>query len=199
MEVHQILFMIAMICRVQSIPDGEMDEDPCEAICKNCFANRQDSLKRMGCLEKCIRQDVAQFTCPARQSFLGTVETIPPIIQEEIVDYYVKRSDLFSAKDVEDIAATVTVDSLLIIDNQKPVIGRADRKQQLTDFFTANPEIDRAQFEPVNFGNEHGIIWVNGSLKYYDKNNQQVSLLRFMAILKRINGQFQSSTTVLFQ
>ncbi|XP_072049130.1 uncharacterized protein [Amphiura filiformis] len=106
---------------------------------------------------------------------------------------------MLSAKDFDGLAATFrSVDSMTIIDGQKPIIGRADRIQEIKDFFTANPEIDRCQWDPVNFGKEYGIIWVNGVITCYDKKNQQASLFRFMTLLKRINGQLKDSTSVVF-
>ncbi|XP_072048348.1 uncharacterized protein [Amphiura filiformis] len=203
MKLHLILLIIAMVCSVRSLlhrnSGSRTDEQQCEATCKDCFANRQDSLKRMGCLEKCIRQDVNQFTCPGSNSFLGVVDTLSPVIQTEIEDLFQKRSEMLSVKDVVGYIVTLSENALGIIDGQKPVIGRADRTQQLRDYFTANPELDHMHFDLVNFGDEYGIIWVNGVIKWFDKQDRQVSFVRFMSLFKRINGELQEFTMALFQ
>ncbi|XP_072049136.1 uncharacterized protein [Amphiura filiformis] len=126
----------------------------------------------MGCLEKCIRQGVNRFTCPGRQSFLGVVNPISLGLQRAIEDFFVRRSDMFTAKDVAGIAATCTANSMVVIDNQKPVIGRADREKQLRDFFTANPDFVHTDVAPVAYGEEHGIIWVDAIYTHYDKQNR---------------------------
>ncbi|XP_072049132.1 uncharacterized protein [Amphiura filiformis] len=202
MELYHIFLVIAMVCRVQSSLHrnyrSETDEQQCEATCEQCFANRQDSLKRMGCLEKCITEGVDQFSCPGNQSFLSAVTPPSGALEREIEDVYVMYTNLFSAKDVESIAATMTEDTMIIIDNQMPVLGRANRAQKIRDFFDANPQVDRKYFDPVEFGEEFGIIWVNGLIMDYDNQNELLATFRFMAVLKRINGELREFIIVLF-
>ncbi|XP_072049151.1 uncharacterized protein [Amphiura filiformis] len=194
MELQHIFWIIALICRVQS----ETEKQLCEAACEDCFANR-DSLKRMGCLEKCIRQDVQQFTCPGSQSFLNVVNTPSPALERDIEDFFTSRSDMFSAKDVAGLAATFTAKSLIVINGQIPVIGRADRAKKLADFFDANPDVDHVHYTPVAFSEENGIIWVNGMQSNFDKQGNRICSYGFMSLLTRTGGKLQEFTLVFFQ
>ncbi|XP_072048350.1 uncharacterized protein [Amphiura filiformis] len=176
----------------------EITEQQCEATCEECF-DQKDSLERMGCLEKCIAEGVDHFTCPGDQSFLSAVTTPSPLLQIEVENFFARRSHMFSAKDVEGIAATLTEDSVNIIDHQMPVIGRANRAQKISDYFTANPQFGRQQFDPVDYGEEYGIICVNGVITDYDSQNKLISSLGFMSLLKRIDGKLQEFIVALFQ
>ncbi|XP_072049135.1 uncharacterized protein [Amphiura filiformis] len=202
MELYHIFVIITKIYLVQSTLHrdsmSETYEQRCEATCEECFAEN-DSLKRMGCMEKCIADGVDHFKCPESKSFLSDVGTLSPVMQREIEEFFARRSDMFKVKDVEGIVATFAEqDSIVLIDHQKPVFGRPDRAQQVKDFFMANPELDHVYFDPANFGKEHGIIWVNGIITEYDKEGQQ-AWRRFMTLLKRINGELRDFTTVIFQ
>ncbi|XP_072048346.1 uncharacterized protein [Amphiura filiformis] len=202
MELYHIFVIITKICLVQSTLHrnlrSETYEQRCGATCKECFAD-QESLKRMGCLETCIAEGVDHFTCPESKSFLSDVGTLSPVMQRDIEEFFARRSDMFTVKDVEGIVATFTEqNSIVLIDHQKPIFGRADRAQQVKDFFMANPELDHVYFDPANFGEEYGIIWVNGIITEYDKEGQHV-WRRFMTLLKRINGELRDYTTVIFQ
>ncbi|XP_072049147.1 uncharacterized protein [Amphiura filiformis] len=203
MELRYIFMIIAMVCRVQSTihrnSRGETDEQRCEATCEGCY-NNHDSLQRMGCLEKCIREGVDQFRCPEKQSFLSAITTPSSALRKEIEDFAELRMGMFSAKDVAGIATTFTENSLVVIDNQKPTIGRAERAKQLSDFFTANPDEDHIFIDFVACGEEHGIIWANGIQTNYDKQDRVLSSFRFMTLLKRGGaGQLQEFTLALFQ
>ncbi|XP_072049131.1 uncharacterized protein [Amphiura filiformis] len=200
-RIFLIVTMVTMICLVQSAlhrnPRSETTEQRCEATCKECFAEK-DSLKRMGCLEKCIAEAVYHFTCPESQSFLSAVTPLSLKLQREVEAFYVMYSDLFSAKDIKNFSAQMTEDTMILIDNQMPVIGRAKRAQQIRDFFTANPLIDRTHIEPVECGEEFGIIWVNGLTTHYDSENQPLTKFRYMGVLKRVDGQLREFIIILF-
>ncbi|XP_072049141.1 uncharacterized protein [Amphiura filiformis] len=202
MKFHLIVLIIAIVCRVQSSlhrnSGSETDKQQCEATCKKCFAN-QDSLKRMGCLEKCIRQGVNRFTCPGSHTFLGVVDMVSTGLQEEIEDFFARRSDMFTTGDIAGVVDTYTANSFVVIDGQKPVIGRADREKQLRDFFTANPDIDHTDTALVAYGEENSIIWVNGIYTNSDKQNQAVSVVRFLSLLTRVDAELQEFTIVLFK
>ncbi|XP_072049144.1 uncharacterized protein [Amphiura filiformis] len=193
MELQYIALIIVMICAVHCNAN-----QPCKTTCTSCFADK-DSLQRMGCMEKCIADGVDQFTCPASQSFLSAVTKPSPLLKKEVENYFARRSELFSAKDVKGIAATLSEDSVNIIDHQMPAIGRANRAKKISDLFTANPEMDRKQFDPVVYGEEYGIIWVNGVITDYDSQNLKISSLRCMSLLKRIDGKLEEFAVVLFQ
>ncbi|XP_072048572.1 uncharacterized protein [Amphiura filiformis] len=194
MELRYIVLTFVMIGMMRCNANPR-----CQATCFRCFANPKDSLRRMGCLEKCIADGVDQFTCPGTKSFLSKVTKPSSLLEREIEKFFARKSDLFSAEDIEGIAAILTEDSVNIIDHQMPVIGRANRAQKISDLFTANPQIDRQQFDPLVYGEEYGIIWVNGVLMDYDSQHLVLSSLRFMSLLKRIDGKLQEMTIVLFQ
>ncbi|XP_072049149.1 uncharacterized protein [Amphiura filiformis] len=202
MELHHIFLIIVMMCRVESAlhrnSRSANDDQRCEVTCEECFANHEDSLKRMGCLEKCIENGADHFTCPGKQAFLSAVTTLSPLLRREIEEFFTKRTNMFSPNDFAGVAATFTDNSLIIIDDQKPVIGRAERAKQLSDYFTANPDLDHAHFAPVTCGTEHGIIWVNGIQTNYNKEGDVISSLRFMTLLTRVDAKLQESILVLF-
>ncbi|XP_072049139.1 uncharacterized protein [Amphiura filiformis] len=205
MKFHLIVLIIAMVCRVQSLlhrnSGSTTDKQRCEKTCEKCFAN-QDSLERMGCLEKCIRQGVNRFTCPGSQTFLGVVDMVSPGLKEEIENFFAMRSDMYRTGDIAGVVATYTANSFVIIDGQKPVVGRADREKQLRDFFTANPDIDHHDTALVAYGEENGIIWANGIYTNHansDKQNKVVSVVRFMSLLTRVGAELQEFSVVFFK
>ncbi|XP_072035439.1 uncharacterized protein [Amphiura filiformis] len=204
MELHYIVWIIAMICRVQSVSYrnvmSETDEQRCEAICEDCFKNTDDSLKRMGCLEKCIAEGVDQFTCPGSQSFLSAVSKPSTSLATEINDFFVTESALVSARDFKGLEALFTEDSIIIVADQKPVIGPVARAHEFRDYLIANPDIDHSRFDPVDFGEENGLIWANIIHTDYNKQDvKPISSMRHMVILRRVGTKLQESAIATFQ
>ncbi|XP_072048347.1 uncharacterized protein [Amphiura filiformis] len=198
MELHHIV-TIVMIWMVHCNAKGEFGEQRCQGTCARCFANRQDSLQRMGCMEKCIVDGLDQFTCPGSQSFLSAVTKPSPKLQSEIEDHYAKKTELFSNGDIETLMTMYTDDLVCIVDNQKPYIGKDGMMKFSTALITANPDIVHVHFDPVAFGDEYGIIWINGIITWLDNQDQPVSKNRMMAVLKRVEGKLQEHVLVLFQ
>ncbi|XP_072048344.1 uncharacterized protein [Amphiura filiformis] len=199
MELHLIV-TIVMICMVHcNANHSETGEQRCQGTCARCFANRQDSIQRMGCFEKCIADGLSQFTCPGSQSFLSAVTKLSPKLQSDIEDHYSKKTDLFSNRDVEALMTMYTDDIVCIVDNQKPSIGKAEMEKFITVLLTATPDFDRVYFDPVAFGEEYGIIWVNGVVRWYDNQYQPGLKYRLTSLLKRGEGKLQEQTVVLFQ
>ncbi|XP_072048345.1 uncharacterized protein [Amphiura filiformis] len=199
MELQHIV-IIVLICMVHcNANHSETGKQRCKGTCARCFANRQDSLQRMGCLEKCIADGWSQFTCPGSQSFLSAVTKPSPELQSEVEDHYSKKANLFTNGDVEALLTMYTDDLVCIVDNQKPSIGKAELANVITALLTANPDFDHVYFDPVAFGEEYGIIWVNGVVTWYDNQGQPVTKYRLLSLLKRVDGKLQEQTVILFQ
>ncbi len=70
------------------------------------------------------------------------------MLQEELEDYYIKRSEVFSAKDVDGFGELITENSVLMIDDQIPVVGREgkakrhNKSEKLFEYLKRYPKCD---------------------------------------------------------